>query len=49
MEKQEFPQELFDLVLDEVLINISDTYNRFIVSDMYKKLVKVDSLFDDIQ
>lgn len=45
----DFNDSLFDQILDQVLVNISDTYHRFIISDMYKKLIKVDSLFDDIQ
>lgn len=49
IKKKDFNNQLFDDILDQVLVNISDTYNRFIISDMYKKLIKVDSLFGDIQ
>eukprot|EP01080_Neovahlkampfia_damariscottae_P000806 gene806-9056_t len=47
IQNQNFSDDLFDAVLDEVKANLSDTYSRFIVSDEYNEYKENEKLIGE--
>lgn len=48
IESKDFNTDLFDKVFSEVIINLLDTYNRFIFSVSYKKLNNLKILLKEV-